>query len=116
MLSMERMKKIELLVLKRDVDEVMDWTAWRGGFRVDDFDLEKAVDQINPRPIMFVAVEGDRRMPPSIAKALYARASGQGKRILIVPGTRHGEGFNQAREPYEEAVKEFLEGLSSARR
>lgn len=95
--------------------EVTYWSAWRGGFRPADFDLEKAVDRISPRPILFVAVEGDRRMPPSIAKALYARASGQGKRILIVPGQRHGEGFNQAREPYEKAVKEFLESLGPAR-
>jgi pimeloyl-ACP methyl ester carboxylesterase len=95
--------------------EVMYWTAWRGGFRVSDLDLEKAVERINPWPILFVGVEGDRRMPPSIAKALYARASGQESKILIVPGYRHGEGFNQAREPYEKAVKEFLASLDAAR-
>jgi fermentation-respiration switch protein FrsA (DUF1100 family) len=94
--------------------EVMYWTAWRGGFRVSDLDLEKAVERINPRPILFVAVQGDRRMPPSIANALYARASGRGSKILIVPGHRHGEGFNQAREPYEKVVKQFLESLNSA--
>ncbi|MBZ5513255.1 MAG: alpha/beta hydrolase [Acidobacteriia bacterium] len=91
--------------------EVIYWVAWRGGFSASDFDLEKAVDRISPRPILFVAVEGDRRMPPSIAEALYARASGRGKRILIVPGRRHGEGFNEAREPYEKAVEEFLKSL-----
>jgi fermentation-respiration switch protein FrsA (DUF1100 family) len=95
--------------------EVIYWCAWRGGFPASDFDLEKAVDRISPRPILFIAVEDDRRMPPSIAKALYARTTGQGKRILIVPGQRHGEGFNQAREPYEKAVKEFLESLGPGR-
>jgi pimeloyl-ACP methyl ester carboxylesterase len=94
--------------------EVMYWTAWRGGFRVSDLNLEKAVERINPRPILFVGVEGDRRMPPSIAKALYAHASGQRSKILIVPGHRHGEGFNEAREPYQKAVKEFLERLNPA--
>ena len=95
--------------------EVMYWSGWRGGFHVSDFDLEKAVDRISPRPILFIGVEDDRRMPPSIAKALYVRATGQGKRILIVPGHRHGEGFNQARAPYEKAVKEFLESLGPGR-
>jgi fermentation-respiration switch protein FrsA (DUF1100 family) len=95
--------------------EVVYWSGWRGGFHVSDFDLEKAVDRISPRPILFIGVEDDRRMPPSIAKALYVRATGQGKRILIVPGHRHGEGFNQARAPYEKAVKEFLESLGPGR-
>lgn len=95
--------------------EVMYWSGWRGGFHVSDFDLGKAVDRISPRPILFIGVEDDRRMPPSIAKALYVRATGQGKRILIVPGHRHGEGFNQARAPYEKAVKEFLESLGPGR-
>jgi fermentation-respiration switch protein FrsA (DUF1100 family) len=94
--------------------EVMYWTAWRGGFRVGDLDLEKAVEHINPRPMLFVGVEGDRRMPPSIAKTLYAHSMGRGSKILILPGHRHGEGFNQAREPYEKAVKEFLERLNPA--
>ncbi len=88
--------------------EVMYWTAWRGGFRPDDLDLGKAVDRINPRPILFVAVERDRRMPPSVAETLYSHAKSPDKRIIILPGFRHGEGFNRARGAYERAVKEFL--------
>ncbi len=88
--------------------EVIHWTAWRGGFRPPDLDLGKAVDRIGIRPILFVGVEGDRRMPPEIARALFARSKSPGKQLLILPGTRHGEGFNQAREQYQKAVREFL--------
>ena len=92
-------------------DEVGYWTAWRGGFRPADFDLVQAVERVGDRPILFVAVEGDRRMPPSIAQTLYAHARSPLKKIVMLPGHRHGEGFNQAREPYEKAVTDFLAGL-----
>lgn len=91
--------------------EVMYWTAWRGGYRPADFDLEKAVDQIGNRPILFVGVTGDRRMPPAVAEALFSRSASPGKKLAILPGNRHGEGFNQAREQYEKAVTEFLVGV-----
>jgi len=96
-------------------DEVGYWTAWRGQFRPADFDLVKAVEQIGERPILFVAVEGDRRMPPSIAQTLYAHAQSPLKKIIVLPGHRHGEGFNQAREPYEKAVTDFLASLPAGK-
>lgn len=92
-------------------DEVMYWLAWRGGFSPSDFDLEKAVERIGSRPILFIAVEGDRRMPPAIARTLYSRATSPRKRLVVLPGQRHGEGFNQAPEQYKQAVSEFLAGL-----
>src|ERR1017187_770608 len=55
-------------------DEVAYWTAWRGHFSPKDFDLVKATERIGDRPILFVAVEGDRRMPPSLAQTLFAHA------------------------------------------
>ncbi len=94
-------------------DEIIYWSAWRGHFRPSDFDLEKAVDRINPRPVLFVAVEDDRRMPPSIARALYARSTSLQKQLVILPGHRHGEGFNLATQKYELAVTEFLAHLSN---
>jgi len=89
-------------------DEVIYWSASRAHFKPSDFDLEKAVARINPRPILFVAVEGDLRMPPDIARRLYADSTSPLKQILVVPGTRHGEGFNQATAQYEQAVTDFL--------
>jgi fermentation-respiration switch protein FrsA (DUF1100 family) len=96
-------------------DEVGYWTAWRGHFKPEDFDLVKAVERIGDRPILFVAVEGDRRMPPSIAQTLYAHAESPLKKIIVLPGRRHGEGFNQATQPYEKAVTEFLASLPTGK-
>jgi fermentation-respiration switch protein FrsA (DUF1100 family) len=92
-------------------DEVAYWTAWRGHFSPKDFDLVKATERIGDRPILFVAVEGDRRMPPSVAQTLFAHAKSPLKKLIILPGHRHGEGFNQATAAYEEAVKDFLGSL-----
>jgi len=94
-------------------DEVILWTGWRGHFRPEDLDMERAVKGINPRPILFVAVQGDQRMPPSIAQTLYAEATSPQKEIVILPGTRHGEGFNQATAQYEQAVSKFLASVQN---
>jgi fermentation-respiration switch protein FrsA (DUF1100 family) len=52
-------------------------------------------------------------MPPSIARDLYARAASLRKALIVLPGHRHGEGFNQTREQYESAVKQFLSSLAT---
>lgn len=92
-------------------DEVAYWVAWRGHFHASDFNLVDAVERIGGRPILFIAVAGDRRMPPAIAWKLYAHARSPLKQIVILPGRRHGEGFNEARAPYESAVTGFLNNL-----
>lgn len=89
-------------------DEVIAWSARRAHFDPADFDLEDAVKRIGPRPILFVAVSGDVRMPPRIAKTLYADAQSSQKMLSVVPGTRHGEGFREGNAEYEKAVSEFL--------
>jgi hypothetical protein len=89
-------------------DEVIAWSAWRAHFHPSDFNLETAVERISPRPILFVAVKNDVRMPPSIARTLYSLDPGPLKAIVVVPGHRHGEGFNESRAPYEAAVSAFL--------
>jgi pimeloyl-ACP methyl ester carboxylesterase len=96
-------------------DEIVYWIAWRGGFRPSDFDLVKAVVRIGDRPVLFVALQEDRRMPPSIAQTLYSHAASPQKALIVLPGHRHGEGFNQATEQYEMAVKQFLSSLTTPR-
>jgi uncharacterized protein len=93
------------------VDEAIYWSAWRGGFWPSEFDLRKAVDHINPRPILFIAVEGDRRITPAVARELYSHSISPKKAILVVPGRRHGEGFTSGHELYVQAVKKFLASL-----
>jgi fermentation-respiration switch protein FrsA (DUF1100 family) len=94
------------------VDEAIYWSAWRGGFEPSDFDLRKAVERINPRSILFIAVEGDKRIPPGTARELYSDSTSPQKALVIVPGHRHGEGFKSGNVQYEDAVKKFLEGLT----
>src|SRR5487761_143364 len=94
-------------------NEVIAWSAWRGHFNPSDFDLEKAVRRASPRPILFVAVKGDDRMPPWIAQKLYSEDTSPVKQIVILPGHRHGEGFNDARSEYEQAVSQFLSRVHS---
>jgi pimeloyl-ACP methyl ester carboxylesterase len=95
-------------------DEVIYWSAWRGHFSPSDFDLEKAVRQINPRPILFICVEGDQRMPPQYARTLFADATSPLKQEVELGGYRHGEGFKNATKQYEAAVKLFLHSLPGA--
>jgi fermentation-respiration switch protein FrsA (DUF1100 family) len=92
-------------------DEVIYWSAWRGHFSPSDFDVEKAVQRINPRPIMLVCVEGDQRMPPEYARTLFADATSPQKMLVELGGSRHGEGFKYATKQYEEAVRKFLSSL-----
>lgn len=94
------------------VDEAIYWSAWRGGFWPSDFDLRKAVERINPRPILFIAVEGDRRITPEVARELYSHSTSPPKAMVVLPGHRHGEGFTSGHELYVQAVKKFLAGLS----
>jgi len=94
-------------------DEIVYWIAWRGGFGVSDFNLVNAVTRIGNRPILFVALQDDRRMPPSLARTLYSNAVSPKRALIVLPGQRHGEGFNQARDRYEAAVRQFLSSLAT---
>lgn len=94
-------------------NEVVAWSAWRAHFKPADFDLESAVRRCGSRPILFVAVRDDVRMPPRLAETLYALDRSPARAVVIVPGHRHGEGFNEARAPYEAAVRAFLSHLGA---
>ncbi|MGH9445372.1 MAG: alpha/beta hydrolase [Terriglobia bacterium] len=89
-------------------DEVIAWSAWRDHFSPSAFNLETAVEHIAPRPILFIAVKDDVRMPPRIARTLYSLDPSPVKAVVVLPGRRHGEGFNDARSQYEAAVSAFL--------
>ena len=95
------------------VDEAIYLSAWRAGFWPSEFDLRKAVDRINPRPILFIAVEGDKRITPEVARELYSHSNSPKKAIVVVPGHRHGEGFTSGHDLYVQAVKNFLASISN---
>jgi fermentation-respiration switch protein FrsA (DUF1100 family) len=94
------------------VDEAIYLSAWRGGFWPSDFDLRKAFQRINPRPILFIAVKDDKRITPEVARELRSYSTSPKTMLVVVPGHRHGEGFTSGHAAYEEAVKEFLASLT----
>ena len=69
---------------------------------VDDtlsFNPEWVVDQIAPRPVLFITSDNDRLVPPAESEALYARA-GEPKKLVVLKGYGHyevyeGEAFRQ---------------------
>jgi len=94
------------------VDEAIYGAAWRAGFWPSDFDLRKAIERINPRPVLFIAVKGDKRITPDVARELDSHSTSPKKALIVLPGRRHGEGFRSGNELYEQAVKKFLSSLS----
>jgi fermentation-respiration switch protein FrsA (DUF1100 family) len=58
------------------------------------FHAEWVVDKIAPRPILFIATDDDRLVPPEESEALYARA-GEPKRLVILKGFGHYEVYTE---------------------
>lgn len=88
-------------------NEIVGITGLRMGMNPDDGDVEQAVKAINI-PILFIAGSVDKRMPPELANRLLAAARHPGKKLVVVPGAKHGEAYNTNREMYVAAVFDFL--------
>ncbi|MGH7600622.1 MAG: alpha/beta hydrolase [bacterium] len=91
------------------VDELILFTKWRAGFSSEDFDMRRAVQKIDDRPILFFAGSADTRMPPEIAKALYDASPSAHKNLVIIPNAKHGAAFRTDPETYTQAVLHFLQ-------
>jgi pimeloyl-ACP methyl ester carboxylesterase len=90
---------------------LINFTAWRMGFRVSDFDALAAVRRIR-QPILFIGSGNDRRMPnATVLEPLYAAAQHPGKRKLIVPNAMHGRAFDAAPDEYVKALTDFLRAV-----
>jgi predicted MFS family arabinose efflux permease/pimeloyl-ACP methyl ester carboxylesterase len=90
---------------------LIEFTAWRMNFRVADFDLRRAVGQIQ-RPILFIGSSGDVRMPnETVLEPLYAAARNPLKRKLIVAGetATHGHAYDTDPTGYIKTVTDFLQ-------
>ncbi len=84
-------------------------TAWRMGFAVGDFDLERAAGRI-AAPILFIGGGRDRRMPVETAlEPLYRAAQHPAKRKLVIAGATHGEAYLVSPQLYIEAVDGFIQ-------
>lgn len=83
--------------------------AWRMGFTVGDFDLERAAGRIAV-PILFIGGERDRRMPvETTLEPLYRAAQNRASRKLVIGGAAHGEAYAAAPQRYLEAVDGFIQ-------
>jgi fermentation-respiration switch protein FrsA (DUF1100 family) len=96
------------------VDELILFTKWRVGFSSDDFDLRRAVQKIGNRPILFIAGGADTRMPPEIAKTLYAASPSTHKSLKIIENASHGKAFETDPEIYTQTVLDFLQTVCEA--
>lgn len=93
---------------------LLKFTAWRMGFRPDDFDVLRAVRKVE-RPILFIGGTNDERMPnETVLEPLYAAAPNPRKRKLIVNGATHGHAYDQDPSGYMTAVLAFLQMAESA--
>jgi predicted MFS family arabinose efflux permease/pimeloyl-ACP methyl ester carboxylesterase len=90
---------------------LIKFTAWRMNFRVADFDLLRAVQQIK-QPILFIGSTHDQRMPvATVLEPLYAAATSPLKRKLIVTSEQatHGHAYDADPAGYMGTVREFLQ-------
>jgi len=83
-------------------------TGVRLGINPNDGDVEGAVQAIPDVPILFIAGDRDRRMPPVLAERLRKASVNPKSELLIVPGATHGEAYRTNRNLYMNAVFTFL--------
>jgi pimeloyl-ACP methyl ester carboxylesterase len=93
---------------------LIKFTAWRMGFRAEDFDLVRAVRRIRC-PVLFIGGGRDQRMPnETVLEPLYAAAAHPLKRKLVVADATHGRAYDTDPAAYTAAVREFLAAAEQA--
>jgi alpha-beta hydrolase superfamily lysophospholipase len=91
--------------------ELVFFVEQLAGFKAEDLDMEKAVQQIGRRPILFIAGGGDRRMPVEIQRRLFQAAGSPLSRFVVIEDAGHGGGYRTDPEGYKEAVLGFIEDV-----
>ena len=69
------------------------------------FHPEWVVDKIAPRPILFIATDDDRLVPPEESRSLYERA-GEPKKLVVLEGYGHYEVY--AEPAFGEVMRETV--------
>ena len=79
------------------------------------FHPEWVVDKIAPRPVLFIATDNDRLVPPEESQALYEKA-GEPKKLVMLKGYGHYEIYAEPAfsEVMRETVAWFREYLAPA--
>ena len=70
------------------------------------FNPEWIVDQISPRPILFITSLDDRLVPPEESEQLYKHA-GEPKKLVVLEGVGHYEVYVEP--AFSEVMKETLD-------
>jgi pimeloyl-ACP methyl ester carboxylesterase len=84
----------------------------KAGFDASNLNALDAVRRIGDRPILFIAAEHDRRMPPEIARSLFDACASPKKDLLVLdgPGSEiHAHAYQANPKVYIERVAQFLE-------
>lgn len=93
-------------------NEIEFFVERRAGFDGEDLNALEAVKRIGDRPVLFIAGERDKRIPPDIARRLHAASISQKSDLLIIdaPGTEvHGRAYPSAPDVYIKKAAAFLE-------
>jgi alpha-beta hydrolase superfamily lysophospholipase len=90
-------------------------TRLRMDFTLDEADVELSVANHPDLAVLFVAGTNDERMPPDVARRLYAASDNPNSEILMIDGAGHGQAFQEAPRVYLAAVFGFLDRVAPER-
>lgn len=77
-------------------------------FSREDFDLERAVEQVGDRPVLIMAGERDQRMPVEVQMRLYEASRSQLSGFESFAEAGHGAAYKTEPRGYEHAIRSFL--------
>jgi pimeloyl-ACP methyl ester carboxylesterase len=86
------------------------WFQRMAGFDPSRVDSHKALQRIQPVPVLFITSEGDIRIAPGVAETLYAEARSPRKKLEdFGPEVPHGAAARIHPRAYSELLVRFLE-------
>lgn len=90
-------------------DLFLFWFQRIAGFHADRVDSYKAIQRLQPVPLLIIASEGDNRMRPQVARELYNESPSTLKRIQVFgKDVPHGAAARLHPDQYVAAVRSFL--------
>jgi uncharacterized protein len=104
-------RRIGMTVMRRH------WFTWpfawpMAPFLGGTYDPIRYVDQIAPRPLLFIHGDADKIIPLEMSKALFDAAK-EPKELWIIPGAGHLECRRKAGAEYEKKVAAFFDAASA---
>lgn len=94
-------------------DLIIELTRRRMGFALEDGDVERAVAGHPALPVLFIAGGDDVRMPPELARRLYAASANPLSDLLLIDGAAHGRAYETDPVRYLAAVFRFLDAVAA---